>query len=76
MTKRTPPPRIGENERRTRLAALCTLMNKQGFTATLIGPTSSLRYFTGVAWHPSERFTGVLVPVSYTHLTLPTSDLV
>jgi Xaa-Pro dipeptidase len=29
--------------------------------AVLIGPTASLRYFTGMSWHPSERFTGAIV---------------
>ena len=61
MKKLAPPPRIGKNERKQRLAALCNLMDKESVAATLLGPTSSLRYFTGIAWHPSERFTGALV---------------
>src|SRR3569832_1030208 len=36
-------------------------MDKDGIGAVLIGPTASLRYFTGVNWHPSERFTGALI---------------
>ncbi|HEX4533543.1 MAG TPA: Xaa-Pro peptidase family protein [Rhizomicrobium sp.] len=55
------PPRIAKAERKARLNALCAQMEKDGIAATLIGPTSSLRYFTGVNWHPSERFTGALV---------------
>ncbi len=55
------PPQIGESERRARLDRLCALMDAAGLGAVLIGPTSSLRYFAGMAWHPSERFTGAIV---------------
>ncbi len=56
-----PPPSIGKDERRARVNALCEQMQGEGFAAVLLGSTSSLRYFTGVAWHPSERFTGAVV---------------
>jgi Xaa-Pro dipeptidase len=36
-------------------------MDQYGLAAMLIGPTTSLRYFAGMSWHPSERFTGVLI---------------
>src|SRR3569832_2406344 len=55
------PPKIGKDERRARIENLCAEMDKDGIGAVLIGPTASLRYFTGVNWHPSERFTGALV---------------
>ena len=58
---RTAPPKIGKDERRARIEALCAEMDRDGIGAVLIGPTASLRYFTGVAWHPSERFTGALI---------------
>ncbi|HEX4861864.1 MAG TPA: Xaa-Pro peptidase family protein [Rhizomicrobium sp.] len=61
MTARTAPPPIGKDERRARIALLCAEMEKENLGAVLIGPTSSLRYFTGVAWHASERFTGALI---------------
>ncbi len=61
MTARNPPPAIGKDERRARIARLCAEMETENIGAVLIGPTSSLRYFTGVAWHPSERFTGALI---------------
>ena len=61
MTARKPPPAIGKDERRARIARLCAEMETENIGAVLIGPTSSLRYFTGVAWHPSERFTGALI---------------
>ena len=55
------PPKIGKDERRARIENLCAEMDKDGIGAVLIGPTASLRYFTGVHWHPSERFTGALI---------------
>jgi len=55
------PPKIGKDERRARIENLCAEMDKDGIGAVLIGPTASLRYFTGVNWHPSERFTGALI---------------
>ena len=57
----TAPPNIGKDERRARIEKLCAEMDKEGIGAVLIGPTASLRYFTGVNWHPSERFTGALI---------------
>jgi Xaa-Pro dipeptidase len=55
------PQKIGKDERRARIEKLCAEMDRDGIGALLIGPTASLRYFTGVAWHPSERFTGALI---------------
>ncbi|MBL8552539.1 MAG: aminopeptidase P family protein [Hyphomonadaceae bacterium] len=55
------PRRIGKAERNARLDRLRELMGEAGVDAVLLGPTSSLRYFTGIVWHPSERFTGALV---------------
>lgn len=57
----TRPPPIGVEERRDRIRALRMKMEKGGAGAVLLGSTSSLRYFTGVAWHPSERFLGALI---------------
>jgi len=59
--KLSPPPHIGKDERKARIEKLCAEMDKDGIGAVLIGPTASLRYFTGVNWHPSERFTGALI---------------
>ncbi len=55
------PSHICKEERRARIDRLCAEMDKDGIGAVLIGPTASLRYFTGVNWHPSERFTGSLI---------------
>ena len=59
--KLSPPPHIGKDERKARIEKLCAEMDRDGIGAVLIGPTASLRYFTGVNWHPSERFTGALI---------------
>src|SRR6185436_2646688 len=66
MTKSTQPPAITQAERRQRIDALCGLMQEAGLSGVLVGPTSSLKYFTGVDWHPSERFTGALIHASGT----------
>jgi Xaa-Pro dipeptidase len=55
------PPPIGADERQTRLAALRREMDDAGADAVLLGSTTSLKYFTGVSWHPSERFLGAIV---------------
>jgi Xaa-Pro dipeptidase len=36
-------------------------MDEEGLSAFLLGSTESLRYFTGLVWHPSERFVGAVV---------------
>lgn len=63
------PPPITVDERRGRLAALEAAMDAQGIGACLIDATSSLRYFTGLVWWPSERLTGAIVrpgrPLTY-----------
>ena len=57
----TTPERIGLAERKARLDGLRALMGEANIAAVVLGPTSSLRYFTGLSWHPSERFTGAIV---------------
>ncbi|WAJ27029.1 M24 family metallopeptidase [Antarcticirhabdus aurantiaca] len=56
-----PVPPVGEAERRERLARLREAMDAAGHAGLLLGSTESLRYFTGLVWHPSERFCGALV---------------
>ena len=58
---RAPPPRISQSERTSRLAALRKEMDLAALAAIVLGATSSLRYFTGLVWSPSERFTGAIV---------------
>lgn len=57
----TNPPPISLIERQSRLAALRTQMDAAGVKAVLLGATSSLRYFTGLVWHASERLCGAIV---------------
>ncbi|HWD27985.1 MAG TPA: Xaa-Pro peptidase family protein [Rhizomicrobium sp.] len=58
------PNGISIEERTTRLAGLRAAMDAAGLAAVVIGSTKSLVYFTGLSWHPSERFTGAIVHVS------------
>ena len=55
------PAPITFAERRSRLAALRTQMDAAEVKAVLLGATSSLRYFTGLVWHASERLCGAIV---------------
>ncbi|QWW71862.1 Xaa-Pro peptidase family protein [Rhizobium sp. WYJ-E13] len=56
-----PVAAITDEERQSRLSRLRESMQAQGIAATLLGPTESLRYFTGLVWHLSERLLGALV---------------
>jgi len=60
-----PPsaPPITVAERQDRVAALAARLRADGLAALLVGPTASLRYYTGLDWHPSERLTGALIHV-------------
>ena len=58
------PAPISSAERQQRVTALRAAMDAAKLAAILIGPTASLRYFTGMSWHPSERFTGALIHAS------------
>ncbi|MEK1903883.1 MAG: aminopeptidase P family N-terminal domain-containing protein, partial [Rhizobium sp.] len=56
-----PVAAITDEERRNRLSRLRERMQTHGIAATLLGPTESLRYFTGLVWHLSERLLGAVV---------------
>lgn len=55
------PAPISASERALRLGALRRLMAEAGVDAVLLGAASNLRYFTGLAWSPSERLTGAII---------------
>src|SRR3546814_6042383 len=57
-------PPIGAAERRARLAASQERMTEIGAAALLVNAGPSLRYFTGVAWAPSERLVAMLLPAA------------
>jgi len=52
---------ISDGERRARMERARRLMAEQGIGAILLEPGTSMEYFTGVSWWPSERpFVAVL----------------
>jgi len=61
MDWKHPVARISDAEYRARLDRLRQRMEQSGVTGTLLGSTDSLRYFTGLVWHQSERLLGALV---------------
>jgi Xaa-Pro dipeptidase len=64
-----PVARISAEERQERLSRLRSAMEQQGISAVLLGATESLRYFTGLVWHPSERlFCGVVTLKGLTYI--------
>ncbi len=64
MTSPSSPPQIEQAERLERLAVLQGKLRERGIGGLLLGPTASLRYYTGLVWHISERFLGALVTQS------------
>lgn len=56
------PAVIRSEERQARIEKLQGLMRRQGLTALVIEPGSSLIYFTGVRWSRSERLTCAIIP--------------
>ena len=63
------PASISDAERHERLRKLREKMEASGVSAVLLGSTESLRYFTGLVWHQSERMLGALVtPTALTYI--------
>ncbi len=69
------PPAIGAPERLRRIDALRQCMDKAGAGAVLLGSTTSLRYFTGIDWGPSERFLGAVVTPALIAYVAPRFEL-
>ncbi|WP_267380658.1 MULTISPECIES: Xaa-Pro peptidase family protein [unclassified Sphingomonas] len=57
---------IAPAERAARLARAQALMRVNGIGAVMIEPGASMVYFTGVAWHRSERLTAAILPAEGT----------
>lgn len=57
-----PAEMITRQERLARIARARELMAKIGAQALIIGAGPSLRYFTGVAWGPTERLVAMVLP--------------
>jgi len=53
---------IAAAERGGRIDRAQRLMRANGLSAVLIEPGASLVYFTGIAWHRSERLTAAILP--------------
>ncbi len=53
---------IAPAEREARIETLRGLMRAQGIAALLVEPGASLRYFTGIKWHRTERTTAAVIP--------------
>ncbi|PZU89473.1 MAG: X-Pro dipeptidase [Shinella sp.] len=71
MTPNTPAPRISDEERLARLSSLRSTIEEAGLGGVLLGPTESLRYFTGLVWHASERLLGALVTPTALYYIVP-----
>ncbi len=71
MSWQHPVPRITDEERQARLARLRQVLEVEGVAGMLLGPSESLRYFTGLVWHASERFLGALVTPTGLHYIVP-----
>ena len=53
---------IGDQERRARIDKAQRLMAEQGIGALVIEPGTTMSYFTGVSWWPSERAFALVLP--------------
>jgi Xaa-Pro dipeptidase len=63
------PASISDADRQARLRQLREKMETSQIAAVLLGPTESLRYFTGLVWRQSERLLGALVtPTALTYI--------
>ncbi|MGZ9719441.1 M24 family metallopeptidase [Rhizobium miluonense] len=71
MSWQHPVPRITEEERQARLSKLRQVLEAEGLAGMLLGPSESLRYFTGLVWHASERFLGALVTPTGLYYIVP-----
>ncbi|SCX24019.1 Xaa-Pro dipeptidase [Agrobacterium rosae] len=67
----TKPAPIGNAEWFERLERLRAKMAQQDIAALLLGSTESLRYFTGLVWHQSERLLGAVVTPTDLHYIVP-----
>src|SRR5262249_43050546 len=62
MTANAKP--ISQAERVARLTKLQGLLQQNKIAALLVDTDSTLDYFTGVRWEPSERVTAAVIPAS------------
>lgn len=55
---------IGKDEHLARIEKAQAFMRQHGIAAIYINAGSSLLYFTGTKWYPSERMVGAILPAS------------
>ena len=65
------PALITQTERLERIGRLRQQMEQQSIVGVLLGSTESLRYFTGLVWHQSERLVGALITPTELHYIVP-----
>ncbi|MGV8937334.1 MAG: M24 family metallopeptidase [Allorhizobium sp.] len=70
-----PVAAITDDERTQRLARLRQAMAARDVAGLLLGSTESLRYFTGLVWHQSERLVGALVTAGSLDYIVPEFEL-
>ncbi|MBO9171839.1 MULTISPECIES: M24 family metallopeptidase [Rhizobium] len=70
-----PVARIDDPERLQRVGLLQQVLAAADCGGILLGPTESLRYFTGLVWHQSERLLGALVTPSALYYIVPGFEL-
>lgn len=70
-----PHPKISDQERSARLSRLRKAIEEQNLGGVLLGSTESLRYFTGLVWHQSERLLGAVVTPTALHYIVPGFEL-
>lgn len=71
MFSGTRPPIITDAERFERVDRLRAVMAERDIAALLLGSSESLRYFTGLVWHQSERLLGAVITQTGLHYIVP-----
>lgn len=66
-----PVPPITDAERLQRLGRLQSALAEARYDGILLGASESLRYFTGLVWHQSERLLGALVTPDALYYIVP-----
>lgn len=64
MSLNTQHPSISNDERLKRIDMLRRRLSEKNIGALLLGSTESLRYYTGLVWHSSERLLGAVITQS------------
>ena len=52
---------INQDDRKSRIEKAMLLMNENGYDAIFLESGTSLNYFAGIKWWPSERLSGIII---------------